>query len=197
MSCLGREFFARDTLTVARELLGQRLVRVLACPGCRARDGQRLSGQIVEVEAYIGEEDSACHAAAGRTPRTEVMYGPPGHAYVYFIYGMHHCLNVVTEEEGFPAAVLIRAIEPEEGLEVMQINRPGRPDAELTDGPAKLCQALRIDRRLNGLDLCNSDELFLEEGEPVSASKIVSTARVGVRGDEEALNAPWRFYVKS
>jgi len=187
MSRLGREFFARDSLTVARELLGQRLVRVI--------EARRLSGRIVEAEAYIGEEDAACHASAGRTQRTEVMYGPPGYAYVYFVYGMHHCLNVVTEREGFPAAVLIRAIEPEEGLEVIQANRPGRPDAELMDGPAKLCQALRIDQRLNGVDLCTSDELFLERAEPVPEVKIVATPRVGVRGDEAALNAPWRFYV--
>ncbi len=189
MSRLGREFFARDTLTVARELLGQRLVRVI--------EGQRLSGRIVETEAYIGEEDAACHASVGRTPRTKVMYGPPGQAYVYFIYGMHHCLNVVTEREGFPAAVLIRAIEPEEGLEVMRANRPGRPNVELTNGPAKLCQALRIDRRLNGVDLCTSDELFLEGAETVSEAHIVATPRVGVRGDEAALNAPWRFYMPS
>jgi len=184
---LGRGFFARDTLTVARQLLGQRLVRVL--------DGQRLSGRIVEVEAYVGEEDAACHASVGRTQRTEVMYGPPGRVYVYFVYGMHHCLNVVTEREGFPAAVLVRGIEPGEGLEVMRANRPGRPDAELTNGPAKLCQALGIDRRLNGVDLCANDELFLEEGEPVCGVEVMATPRIGVRGDEPALNAPWRFCV--
>jgi len=186
MSRLGREFFACDTLTVARRLLGQRLVRVI--------EGRRLSGRIVEVEAYIGEEDAACHASAGRTARTEVMYGPPGRAYVYFIYGMHHCLNIVTEREGFPAAVLIRALEPEEGLEVMRASRPGRPDVELTNGPAKLCQALHIDRRLNGVDLCTNDELFLEQAEPVPEVRIVTTPRIGVRGDEAALKAPWRFY---
>ena len=187
MARLTRDFFGRETLTLARELLGQRLVRVI--------EGQRLSGRIVEVEAYIGEEDAACHASAGRTERTEVMYGPPGHAYVYFIYGMYHCLNVVAEQEGFPAAVLIRAIEPEEGLEVMRTNRPGRPDMELTDGPGKLCQALGIDLRLNGVDLCTSDELFLERAEPVPKARIVATPRVGVRGDEAAVNAPWRFCV--
>ena len=195
MSRLEREFFARDTLTVARELLGQRLVRVIACPSHQDREGQRLSGRIVEAEAYIGEEDAACHASVGRTQRTEVMYGPPGQAYVYFIYGMHHCLNIVTEREGFPAAVLIRAIEPEEGLGVMRANRPGRPDVELTDGPAKLCQALQIDQRLNDVDLCTSDELFLEWAEPVPEARIVATPRVGVRGDETALNVLWRFYV--
>jgi DNA-3-methyladenine glycosylase len=184
---LGREFFARDTLTVARELLGQRLVRVV--------EGRRLSGLILEVEAYIGEDDAACHAAAGRTKRTEVMYGPPGHAYVYFIYGMHHCLNVVTEPEGFPAAVLIRAIETEEGLSAVRANRPGRPDGELTDGPGKLCQALCIDRRLNRMDMCTSDELFVEVTGPVPNAEVAATPRVGVRGDQAALTAPWRFLV--
>jgi DNA-3-methyladenine glycosylase len=185
MGRLGRGFFARDTLTVARELLGQRLVRVAG--------GRRLSGRIMEVEAYIGEEDTACHASVGRTQRTEVMYGAPGHAYVYFVYGMHHCLNVVTEREGFPAAVLLRAIEPDEGLEVMRCNRAGRPDAQLTNGPAKLCQALHVDRGLNGVDLCTSQVLFFERGMPVQQSEVIATPRVGVRGDEVALNAPWRF----
>jgi DNA-3-methyladenine glycosylase len=185
MGRLGRGFFARDTLTVARELLGQRLVRVAG--------GRRLSGRIMEVEAYIGEEDTACHASVGRTQRTEVMYGAPGHAYVYFVYGMHHCLNVVTEREGFPAAVLLRAIEPDEGLEVMRCTRAGRPDAQLTNGPAKLCQALHVDRGLNGVDLCTSQVLFFERGMPVQQSEVIATPRVGVRGDEVALNAPWRF----
>jgi DNA-3-methyladenine glycosylase len=185
MSHLPREFFGRDTLTVARELLGQRLVRVV--------EGRRLSGWITEVEAYVGEDDAACHASAGRTLRTEVMYGPPGHAYVYLIYGMHHCLNVVTEKESFPAAILIRAIEPVEGLKTMRTSRPGRRDAELTNGPGKLCQALQIDRRLNRIDLCVSDELFLEGAAAVPEADILTTPRVGVRGDEVALNAPWRF----
>ncbi len=185
MSRLLRGFFDRDTLVVARELLGQRLVRVL--------DGRRLSGRIVEVEAYIGEDDAACHASVGRTSRTDVMYGPPGYAYVYLIYGMHHCLNVVTEREGFPAAVLIRAIEPEEGLREMRLNRPGRSDAELTNGPSKLCQALQIDRRMNRMDLCANDELFLEAGVLAGEMDIVTTPRVGVRGDEAALAARWRF----
>ena len=112
MKPLERAFYARDTLTVARDLLGRRLVRL--------RDGERLSGTIVEVEAYIGEGDSACHASRGPTRRNASMYGPPGHAYVYMIYGMYHCLNLVTERDGFAAAVLIRALEPIEGLETMQ-----------------------------------------------------------------------------
>ena len=188
MDRLGRDFYRRSTLTVARELLGQRLVRIL--------DGQRLSGLIVEVEAYIGEDDAACHAACGRTPRNEAMYGSPGHAYVYFIYGMHHCLNVVTEEEGFPAAVLIRDLEPLEGLEIMRRYRSGRPDRELTNGPAKLCQALAIDRGFNGVDLCTGEVLFIEEGRMVAQEEVGTSPRIGIKADELAMSVPWRFYLQ-
>jgi len=189
MSRLSRDFFTRDTLAVARDLLGQRLVRVL--------DGARLSGRIVEVEAYVGEEDQACHARCGRTERNAPMYGPPGHAYVYFIYGMHHCLNVVTGEEGYPAAVLIRALEPLEGIEEMRARRGDRPDVQLTSGPARLCQALDIDRRFDGADLCAPDAfLFLEEGIPIPDDAAATGPRVGVRGDEVAVTVPWRFYVR-
>jgi DNA-3-methyladenine glycosylase len=189
MSRLSRDFFARDTLTVARDLLGQRLVRLL--------DGKRLSGRIVEVEAYIGEEDQACHAHRGRTRRNAPMYGPPGHAYVYFVYGMHHCFNVVAEREGFAAAVLIRALEPLEGIEEMQDLRGGRPDLPLTSGPARVCQALCIDRCFNGADLCMLDALlFLEEDAAIPDEVITTGPRVGVRGDEIAVNVPWRLYVR-
>ena len=191
MSYLPRDFFARDTLTVARELLGQRLVRLL--------DGgdKRLSGRIVEVEVYVGENDEACHASRGRTKRNAPMFGPPGHAYVYFIYGMHHCFNVVTEREGFPAAVLIRALEPLEGIELMRELRGGRPDLPLTSGPARLCQALDIDRRLDGADLCTPGApLFLERDTAVPDANVVAGPRIGVRGNEAALTAPWRLYVQ-
>ena len=189
MSRLSRDFFTRDTLAVARDLLGQRLVRVL--------DGARLSGRIVEVEAYVGEEDQACHARCGRTERNAPMYGPPGHAYVYFIYGMHHCLNVVTEREGYPAAVLIRALEPLEGIEEMRARRGDRPDVQLTSGPARLCQAVDIDRRFDGADLCAPDAfLFLEEGIPIPDDAAATGPRVGVRGDEVAVTVPWRFYAR-
>ncbi len=189
MSRLNRDFFARDTLTVARRLLGQRLVRVL--------DGRRLTGRIVETEAYIGDGDEACHASRGRTKRNATMFGPPGHAYVYFIYGMYHCLNAVTERDGYPAAVLIRALEPLTGLEAMRTRRDGRPDTELTSGPGKLCMALEIDRSFDGADLCAPDaRLFVKAGKPVPDGAIAAGPRVGVRGDETALNAPWRFYVR-
>ena len=185
---LRRDFYRRSTLTVARELLGKWLVRIV--------DGQRLSGLIMEVEAYIGEDDAACHAACGRTPRNEVMYGPPGYAYVYFIYGMHHCLNVVTEEEGFPAAVLIRALEPLEGLDIMRRYRSGRPDRELTNGPAKLCQALAIDRGFNRVDLCTGEVLFIEEGRMVAQEEVGTSPRIGIKADELAMSVPWRFYLQ-
>lgn len=188
MDRLRRDFYRRSTLTVARELLGQRLVRIL--------DGQRLSGLIVEVEAYIGEDDAACHAACGRTPRNEVMYGPPGYAYVYFIYGMHHCLNVVTEETGFPAAVLIRALEPLEGLDIMRRYRSGRPDRELTNGPAKLCQALAIEMGFNGVDLCTGEGLFIEECRMVAQEEVGTSPRIGIKADELAMSVPWRFYLQ-
>jgi DNA-3-methyladenine glycosylase len=185
---LDRTFYYQSTLQMAQDLLGKRLVRVL--------NGQRLSGIIVETEAYIGEADKACHASRGRTPRTEVMYGPPGHAYVYFIYGMHHCFNVVTEEEGFPAAVLIRALEPVEGLEWMRRHRPGRSDDQLTNGPGKLCAALAIDRTLNGVDLCTSQVFFVEEGRTVAGEEIATSPRIGIRSDEVARSRPWRFYIE-
>lgn len=188
MTRLGREFYQQPTLHTARNLLGKRLVRVL--------DGQRLSGLIVEAEAYIGEDDRACHASRGRTPRTEVMYGPAGRAYVYFIYGMHHCFNVVTEEEGFPAAVLIRALEPLEGLQWMRRHRPGRPDDQLTNGPGKLCTALAIDRALNGVDLCSSQVFFIEGGRTVADGQIATSPRIGIRSDEVARSRPWRFYIR-
>jgi len=185
---LSREFYARPALTVARELLGQRLVRVL--------NGQRLAGRIVEVEAYLGETDQASHARPGRTRRNAPMYGPPGHAYVYFIYGMHYCLNAVTERQGSPAAVLIRALEPLEGLEAMRQHRPGRADHDLTSGPAKLCQALAIDGTLNQADLCQADAIWIEADAPPGDAQVATSPRIGVRGDPRALTAPWRFFIR-
>jgi len=183
---LQRSFYERDTVTVARELLGQRLVRVL-------EDGRRLAGLVVEAEAYVGEADRACHAACGRTPRNAIMYGPAGYAYVYLIYGMYHCLNVVTEREGFPAAVLIRALEPTEGIETMRDQRAGKALAELTSGPGRLCRALAIDRRLNGRDLCAEGSLFIEEGH--APAEVLAGPRIGIVQDEAARQRPWRFVV--
>jgi len=188
MPRLDRTFFARDTLSVARELLGQRLVR--------AWSGQRISGRIVETEAYIGQDDAACHASHGRTARNAVMFGPAGHAYVYFVYGMHYCFNIVTEVEGFAAAVLVRALQPIEGLEAMRSRRRGRSDDELTNGPARLCSALVIDRALNDADLVTGDELWVEEDDPVPDAWVSTGVRIGVRGVTRARTVPWRFWVR-
>ena len=187
MKRLQRDFYARPTMEVARDLLGRLLVRVY--------DGQRLSGRIVETEAYLGANDPASHAYRGPTDRNRVMFGPPGYAYVYFIYGMHHCLNIVTESDGVAGAVLIRAIEPVEGVEVMQRLRGGRPIAELTNGPAKLAQALGLDIFWNGTDLCTSDDLFLEEGEPVPDESVMTAPRIGLSSGATK-DAPWRFVIK-
>lgn len=188
---LERPFFSRSTLKVARELLGMRLVR--------REEDVRLVGVISEVEAYRGEEDQGCHARAGRTPRTRVMYGPPGHAYVYFTYGMHWMLNFVTEAEGYPAAVLIRAILPVEGLDVIAARRDGQPFAHWTDGPAKLCQALGIDRRHNGLDLCApQSEIFVQVGESIPDSAVTIGPRVGLNNVPEPWKSiAWRFRIQS
>lgn len=184
---LDRSFFARPALQVARELLGTRLVRW--------QDGIRLSGFIVETEAYRGEEDLGCHCRAGRTPRTLVMYGLPGHAYVYFTYGMHWMLNFVVEPENQPAAVLIRAILPQSGLEQIASRRGSQPAPRWTDGPAKLCQALDIDGALNGADLCDPQaELFVESGEAISNSCVTIGPRVGLYTVPEPWKSiPWRF----
>ena len=188
---LPRDFFARPTLDVARELLGARLVRL--------DNGQRLAGWISEVEAYIGESDLGCHARAGRTPRTQVMYGPPGHAYVYFTYGMHWCLNFVTEAEGFPAAVLLRAIQPCEGLEIIAARRRPQPPAHWTDGPGKVCQALGIDRRHNALDLCSpNSELFIEFSPPIPSENVTIGPRVGLNSVPEPWRSmPWRYKIRA
>ena len=187
---LPRSFFDRPTHTVARELLGCRLVRKLG--------GTLLAGTIVETEAYIGERDLACHAKSGRTPRTEIMYGPPGFAYVYFTYGMHWMLNLVTEAAGFPAAVLIRALEPLEGIASMQELRGGKPLSQLASGPAKLTQALGIARGENGLDCCRPDSpLTLAPAEVVPPSSVVATPRIGLgQTPEPWLSKPWRFTIR-
>ena len=186
MKIFPRSFYNRPTLTVARELIGARLVRIL--------DGVKLVGLITETEAYISEKDLACHAKAGLTPRTRVMYGAPGHAYVYFTYGNHWMLNVVTEREGFPAAVLIRAIQPIDGVEVMSARRQGRD----TFGPGKICQAMGIGRGENGVELTNTASgLWIEAGIQVPNSLVTKGPRVGLNNTPEPwLSKPWRFLVK-
>jgi DNA-3-methyladenine glycosylase len=187
---LERQFFNRSTLQVARELLGTRLVRL--------ENGERTSGIIVETEAYIGEQDLGCHASAGYTTRTQVMYGPPGHAYVYFTYGMHWMLNFVTEAEGSPAAVLIRGIVPTEGIDRIAARRAGRVRAEWTNGPGKICMALAINRAQNGADLCAPEaELFVEYGVNIPASSVTNSPRVGLNNVPEPWKSvPWRFLTR-
>lgn len=191
LQALGRDFFRQSTLDVSRQLLGCRLVR-------REEDGPRLTGWVTETEAYIGETDLACHARHGQTDRNRVMWGPPGHAYVYFTYGMHWMLNVVTEEEGRPAAVLLRGLLPEEGIEKMRSRRGNKPDRLLTDGPAKLCQALSIDNQLYGEDLCRTGgPLWFENGIPVPDEAVTKGPRVGLNNVPEPWHSkPWRFLVK-
>ena len=191
MALLTRDFYNRPALNVARDLLGCRLVRL--------QDGQRLSGLILETEAYQGEDDLGCHASAGMTPRTAVMFGPPGHAYVYFTYGMHWMLNVVTEKEGVPAAVLIRAIQPLEGKDRMAENRPYNAGKRgWTDGPAKLTQALNIQREFNTIDLCDPKSgLWIESGEPVPDEAVTRSARIGLNSVPEPWRSiPWRFQIE-
>jgi DNA-3-methyladenine glycosylase len=176
---LPRSFYARPTLEVAPDLLGLWLVH-------QGPSG-RQAGRIVEVEAYVGAEDLACHASRGRTARTTVMFGPAGHAYVYFIYGMHFCFNVVTDAENIGAAVLVRALEPGEGVD-------GR-----VDGPGRLCRSLGIDRRHNGLDLTDeaAGDLWIERRQGRPAGGIATSPRIGVKYAGEWADRPWRFYLPS
>ena len=169
---LPRAFYERDTEIVARDLLGT----VLECEN----DDGTASGIIVETEAYLGEHDLACHAAAGRTTRTEPLYGAPGTSYVYFIYGMYWCFNAVTRAEGLPSAVLIRALEPLDGIALMHKRRPQvRSEVELTNGPGKLCTALAIKGSLSATNL-QRRPLMIREGEPVSEDKVEVTTRIGI-----------------
>ena len=183
---LSRLFYQQSTLDVARQLLGKYLVR-------KHQDGTTV-GRIVETEAYVGPEDRACHASRGRTARTKIMFGPAGYAYVYLVYGFHNMLNIVTEAVDFPAAVLIRAVEPVQGVELMRARRQTEQQQNLASGPGKLCQAFAIDRKLNGDDLCGK-VLYLEHrGEPVS--QVVTTPRIGVDYAGPWKDKPWRFLIR-
>ncbi|PYP72262.1 MAG: DNA-3-methyladenine glycosylase [Gemmatimonadetes bacterium] len=190
---LAATFYARPTAEVARRLLGQVLVSDV-----RSR---RTAGRIVETEAYVGPHDPACHAWGGRrTPRCEWLYGPPGTAYIYFTYGMHWCLNAVTEAPGYPAAVLIRALEPLAGLETMRRRRGGVPDGQLCSGPARLCEALGITGALNGVSLARraaaggSPLRIVSDGRrPSTRSRVAVTPRIGVT---RAADWPLRFLLK-
>ncbi len=174
---LSLAFYERPALIVARQLIGKTLVH--------QGDGGRRAGRIVETEAYVGKHDLACHASKGRTRRTEVLFGPPGRAYVYFIYGMYHCFNVVTEAEDVAAAVLVRALEPVAGI----------PPGQSTDGPGKLCRALRITLAQNREDLCGK-RLFIEDGPPVTGSLVRRGPRIGVDYAGPWARKPYRFWVR-
>jgi DNA-3-methyladenine glycosylase len=180
---LHRAFYSRETVQVAKDLLGKHLVRV--------RGNITMRGKIVEVEAYRGSDDPASHAFRGRTPRNAPMFGEPGHAYIYFTYGNHYCLNVTTQESGTPGAVLIRAIEPLEGLSAMKRLRPNVRELALTNGPGKLTKALAIDKTLNEVDMTKAGPLFvMDTGE--EHFKIACSARIGIAAATERL---WRFYI--
>ncbi|HLJ69094.1 MAG TPA: DNA-3-methyladenine glycosylase [Chloroflexota bacterium] len=180
---LRRSFFARPSPEVARDLLGKVLAR---------RTGDALlRGRIVETEAYTGASDPGSHAFRGPTPRNQVMFGEAGHLYVYFTYGMHHCVNVVTDQPGTAGAVLLRALEPLEGIEVMEANRSGRPLRDLCNGPGKLCQSFGITRDQNGDDLEGSDIWIEDDG--FRANAVATSTRVGLSAGADL---PFRFFVQ-
>jgi DNA-3-methyladenine glycosylase len=187
---LHREFYTRpNVLTVTRDLLGKLLV-------VPTDDGTRVSGLIVEAEAYRGPNDRASHAYGGRrTRRTETMYRIGGTAYIFFVYGMYNQFNVVTNVEEIPHAILIRALEPVEGIELMMQRRHGQPEKNLTNGPGKLCIAMAIDRRLDGKDLLGNG-VWIEEGIAVPRSRIAKGPRIGIDYAEEWVDKPWRFWIK-
>ena len=183
---LPHSFYEQKTIDVAKQLLGKYLVR-------KHPEGKTI-GRIVETEAYIGPQDLACHASRGRTARTEVMFGPAGRAYVYFIYGFYNMLNLVTEATNYPAAVLIRAVEPMDGIELMKTRRQNGSLRNLASGPGKLCQAFAVDRTLNGADL-SGNVLYVEDrSEP--AAKIRATPRIGVDYAGKWKSKPYRFLIR-
>jgi DNA-3-methyladenine glycosylase len=184
---LSEDFYLQKTEVIARKLLGKKLVRIYR--------GQRISGIITETEAYLGAEDRAAHSFGLRkTDRVQSMYLEGGHAYVYFIYGMHFCFNVVTRTSKHPEAVLIRALEPVEGIQWMERFRETKEHKNLTTGPAKLCKALKITRDQDGESL-RGGEIFIEDAPAVARNQIVTTARIGVDYAEEAAAWPLRFYL--
>jgi DNA-3-methyladenine glycosylase len=185
MEPLPREFYSRDTRVVARDLLGKYLIRHL--------NDENIVAKIVEVEAYRGSDDPASHAYKGQTPRNQLMFGKAGFSYVYFTYGKHYCLNVTTEKEGIPGAVLIRAIEIMDGLELARRNRKANSLVNLSNGPGKLTEALNITKIHNGLDLTERNELFIRHSEIDRSHEITVSRRIGIKAGSEKL---WRFYIK-
>ncbi len=189
-SILPRDFYERPVVEVARALIGKLLVRQIG--------NESVSGIILETEAYDGEQDQACHARSGKTKRNAVMYGPAGHAYIYFTYGMHWLLNCVTGCENYPAAVLIRSLHPTTGLERMAKNRKGIEQKSWCNGPAKLTKALCLDGTLNGCDLCQKNStLWITEGITIPDEFIQAVPRVGIGyAGEPWISKPWRFLVR-
>lgn len=184
---LPRCFYGREPTEVAQDLLGKRIVRIFK--------GEWLAGRIVETEAYRGAADAASHAHRGPTDRNAPMFGPPGHAYVYFIYGMHWMFNITAHPNDVPGAVLVRALEPEHGIETMCRLRDQTTTRILTNGPAKLAQALAIDGELNALDLCRGRRLTIVDGALRAGEQIAAGPRVRVPGDRVAQERPWRFWI--
>ncbi|MCF7833241.1 MAG: DNA-3-methyladenine glycosylase [Candidatus Marinimicrobia bacterium] len=189
---LPRSFYKQDLHFLAIHLLGSFFVRIFD-------NGKRLSGRVVEVEAYAQEGDPSAHSFNGISPRNEVMFGAPGHLYVYFTYGLHYCCNVVAGEVGQGNAVLIRAVEPIEGIDEMLVHRYGASTTDknkilnVTNGPAKLCQAFGIDRSDNGIDLCHN-KIFIEAGSEVPGNLIGKSTRIGINQGKEL---PWRYFIKN
>lgn len=190
MEKLNRKFYTRaDTLQIAREILGKTLV-------VPTEGGQRVSGKIVEVEAYLGENDKASHAYNGRrTTRNEITYKIGGKVYIFFIYGMYWQLNIVTNSAEIPHVILIRGVEPIEGIEIMRERRGKMKDQNLTSGPGKLCIAFGIDKSFNGEDLLG-DKIWFENGENISDDQIESGKRIGIDYAQEFAEKPWRFWLK-
>lgn len=185
MSILDQSFFARDTITVAKELLGCYLVHEI--------NGKKLIGKIVETEAYLGLQDPASHAYRGKTDRNAPMFGPVGHAYVYVSYGIHYCFNTVARTSDMPAGgVLIRALEPVEGIEIMKSNRGISCPITITNGPGKLTQAMGITLEHKGKLLDKKNNLYLMQGEKNNSSLIVTTQRIGISQAQDKL---WRFHL--
>lgn len=178
---LDRDFYLRPTLKVANDLIGKFLIY--------KSPAGLISARLVEVEAYIGEDDPACHAAVGKTRRNYIMYGQGGHSYIYFIYGMYYCLNVVTENEGYPAAVLIRGAVPAEGIDIMRSHYKSGENNFLTNGPGKICKAFGLTKKQNGLDL-TGDRLYLED-RAYNPVKIMHSTRIGIN---KGTDRKWRFF---
>ena len=200
MRKIKKSFYNRKTLKVAQEILGKFLVRKI---------GKKIiAGKIVETEGYVGPNDLASHASRGKTARTAPMFGPPGHAYIYLVYGLNYCFNIVTEKKNYPAAVLIRALEPINGIDIMlqnrQLNKKQKQKLNsqnsilktLTNGPGKLCQALKIDKILNNADLTDGALWLEDRGLKIKPREIVAARRVGVDYAGKYKNKPWRFYLK-